>query len=271
MNRDPIIEEVHQTRQKILAECNGDLDQLLDRMKAPEIQDRGAVPTAPPLPAKAYVLQSAESVIRGLVGAIPYVGTALNEAFFDLRARIKQKRLEEFVAYLADNLQTLETDKIDTAYLQSEAFVDFLEDVLIRAAKAKGEEKRRKLAAVLAGRLQHSEGTSIDDHFDDRFLDLLLSLSEVQVRILSKHAQATEEREDVTNDTLDAGAEYRQPSFYGLPDSEYRFLVQDLISKALLYDGGMNYLGAEVFQLLKITELGRAFVRFLEQGAAPAR
>ena len=267
MNRDPIVEEVHQTRQKILAECNGDLDQLLDRMKAPEIQDRGAVPTAQPLPAKTYALQSAESVIRGLVGAIPYVGTALNEAIFDLRARIKQERLEEFVAYLADNLQTLETDKIDTAYLQSEAFVDFLEDVLIRAAKARGEEKRRNLAAVLAGRLQHAEGTS----FDDRFLDLLLSLSEVQVRILSKHVRATEERENVANDALDAGAEYRQPSFYGLPDSEYRFLVQDLISKALLYDGGMNYLGTEVFQLLKITELGRAFVRFLEQGAAPAR
>ena len=267
MNRDPIVEEVHRTRQKILAECNGDLDQLLNRLKAPEIQDRSRVPTAQPLPVKAYVLQSAESAIRGLVGTIPYVGTALNEAIFDLRARLKQERLERFVAYLVEGLRTLEADKIDAAYLRSEEFVDFLEDVLIRAAKAKGEENRRKLAAVLAGRLQHAEGTS----FDDRFLDLLLSLSEAQVRILSEHLHATEEREQATQDAVDADAEFRQPAFYGLPDSEYRFLVQDLISKALLYDGGMNYLGAQVFQILKITELGRAFVQFLEQSAAPAR
>ena len=267
MNRDPIVEEVHRTRQKILAECNGDLDQLLNRLKAPEVQDRSRVPTAQSLPAKAYVIQSAESVIRGLVGAIPCVGTALNEAIFDLRARLKQERLERFVAYLIENLQTLEADKIDAAHLQSEEFVDFLEDVLIRAARAKGEEKRRKLAAVLAGRLQHAEGTS----FDDRFLDLLLSLSEAQVRILSEHLHATEEREQATQDAVNAGAEFRQPAFYGLRDSEYRFLVQDLISKALLYDGGMNYLGAQVFQFLKITELGRAFVQFLEQSAAPAR
>ena len=40
MNRDPIVEEIHRTRQKILDGCNGDLDQLLDRLKAAEVQDR---------------------------------------------------------------------------------------------------------------------------------------------------------------------------------------------------------------------------------------
>ena len=136
MNRDPIVEEIHRTRQKILEECNGDLDQLLDRLKAAEVQDRGLVVTTTSLPAKTYVMQSTESVIRGLVGAIPCVGTALNEAIFDLRARLKQERLEKFVEKLAGVLKTLDTAKVDTAYIQSEEFVDFLEDVLIRAAKA---------------------------------------------------------------------------------------------------------------------------------------
>jgi hypothetical protein len=35
---------------------------------------------------KTYVVKTTESVIRGLIGAIPYIGTALNEAVFDLRA-----------------------------------------------------------------------------------------------------------------------------------------------------------------------------------------
>ena len=45
MNRDPIVEEIHRTMQKILDECNGDLDQLLHRLKAAEVQDRRLVVT----------------------------------------------------------------------------------------------------------------------------------------------------------------------------------------------------------------------------------
>ncbi len=43
MIHDPIVEEVRQARQKILADCGGDLDKLLDRLKAAEAQDRGRV------------------------------------------------------------------------------------------------------------------------------------------------------------------------------------------------------------------------------------
>jgi hypothetical protein len=39
MTHDPIVEEIHQVRQKILAECNGSLDQLLDRLQTAESAD----------------------------------------------------------------------------------------------------------------------------------------------------------------------------------------------------------------------------------------
>jgi hypothetical protein len=39
MKHDPIVEEIHQVRQKMLAECNGNLDQLLDRLHAAEPPD----------------------------------------------------------------------------------------------------------------------------------------------------------------------------------------------------------------------------------------
>ncbi len=262
MNCDPIVEEIHQTRQKILEECGGDLDQLLDRLKAAENQDRGCVVATTSLPPKTYVMKSTESVVRSLLGAIPTIGTALNEAIFDLCARLKQERLEKFVEYLADSLQTLESDKIDVAYIQSAEFVDFLEDVLIRAAKTRAEEKRKKLAAVLSGRLQHAEGTP----FDDRFLDLLIALSDIQVRILAEHLRADEDREKSKKDSTGVNSEHRQPDYYNLSDSEYRFLVQDLTSKSLLYMHriGRGELGP--LQFLEVTELGRAFIRFLEEG-----
>lgn len=43
MNPDPVVEEVRRTRQKILEDCGGDLEKLLDRLKAAESQDRSRV------------------------------------------------------------------------------------------------------------------------------------------------------------------------------------------------------------------------------------
>ena len=40
MNNDPIVEEIHQIRGRLLDECNGDLDRLLDRYKQSEDRDR---------------------------------------------------------------------------------------------------------------------------------------------------------------------------------------------------------------------------------------
>src|SRR5947209_17165139 len=43
MNRDPIVDEIRQARQKILEACGDDLEKLLDRLKAAEAQDRNRV------------------------------------------------------------------------------------------------------------------------------------------------------------------------------------------------------------------------------------
>jgi len=38
--RDPIVEEVHRIREKLLEECGGDLNKLLDRYEAAESLDQ---------------------------------------------------------------------------------------------------------------------------------------------------------------------------------------------------------------------------------------
>ena len=40
MNDDPIVEEIHQIRGRLLAQCNGDLDRLLDLYKQSEDRHR---------------------------------------------------------------------------------------------------------------------------------------------------------------------------------------------------------------------------------------
>ena len=43
MKHNPIVEEIHQVRQKMLAECNGNLDELLHRLQEAELPDSDRV------------------------------------------------------------------------------------------------------------------------------------------------------------------------------------------------------------------------------------
>jgi hypothetical protein len=40
---DPFVEEVHKVRERLLQECGGDLERLMDRLKAREEEDRSRV------------------------------------------------------------------------------------------------------------------------------------------------------------------------------------------------------------------------------------
>ena len=48
MTKDPIIEEIHHTRKKMLEECGGDFDKLFDRLKAAEAKEKGRLGPKPP-------------------------------------------------------------------------------------------------------------------------------------------------------------------------------------------------------------------------------
>jgi hypothetical protein len=52
MTCDPIVEEMHQARQKLLEECNGDLDRLLDRFSTAEAEHGDRVVTLEAVRAK---------------------------------------------------------------------------------------------------------------------------------------------------------------------------------------------------------------------------
>jgi hypothetical protein len=76
-----------------------------------------------PSSAKEYGL----SVLKGVIGAVPYVGTALNEIIFDARSRLKEDRLNSFFAEVAEEVERLSEESIDHDYLKSEEFSDLIE------------------------------------------------------------------------------------------------------------------------------------------------
>ena len=42
---DPIVAEIHETRRRIMAECADDVERLIDRLKAAELQDKDRLVT----------------------------------------------------------------------------------------------------------------------------------------------------------------------------------------------------------------------------------
>lgn len=45
MTRDPIVAQVHEVRKKLLEECGGDLNKLIERSRAREAQHRDRIMT----------------------------------------------------------------------------------------------------------------------------------------------------------------------------------------------------------------------------------
>lgn len=48
MTRDPIVEEIHEIRRKIMEECGNDPRRYFARLKAAEAKDRGSLASKPP-------------------------------------------------------------------------------------------------------------------------------------------------------------------------------------------------------------------------------
>ena len=42
---DPIVAEIHETRRRIMAECGDDVERLIDRLTAAELQDKDRLVT----------------------------------------------------------------------------------------------------------------------------------------------------------------------------------------------------------------------------------
>ena len=59
MNADPIVEEIHEIRRRMLEECGGDLERLMDRLRQAEVQDKDRLVTLDELQQRQKPLRTA--------------------------------------------------------------------------------------------------------------------------------------------------------------------------------------------------------------------
>ena len=71
----------------------------------------------------------AEATLKSIFGAVPYVGSFLNEIVFDYRSRVKQNRLNEFIDLLSEEFSKRSHDEVDFKKMESDEFGDLFESI----------------------------------------------------------------------------------------------------------------------------------------------
>ncbi len=211
------------------------------------------------------------STLKGLIGAIPYAGTALNEVLFEYRSRLKQNRVNKFIEELSKYFESIDENSIDLKNIKSEQFSDLFESILLRVVNNRSETKLHYFKNILINQIKNK--TNIN--FDETFLDLITRLNEDQINILNTYKKVKlnyiSTNDNLENiDVLQGGtkkviSEFRYHSYYNLEPATYLFYVQDLVSKSLLKDIGIGrFTDVDPYEILEITHFGLEFLDFIE-------
>ena len=91
MTRDPIVEEIHEIRRKLMEECGNDPRRYFARLKAAEAEDRDRLAPRPMRPKRSPVSASARKKsdgLRALKGALHGKGKSTPAELKAARARL---------------------------------------------------------------------------------------------------------------------------------------------------------------------------------------
>jgi hypothetical protein len=122
------------------------------------------------------------SVLKGLIGAIPYAGTAINEVLFEARGRLKQERVNSFIEEFSAYLNKFKEDDLNIDQIKSEEFGDLFEELLVAISKTRSIEKRKAFRNLLVNQLLSPN--PID--YSLLILEITSSLQEAQIPIIIK-------------------------------------------------------------------------------------
>ncbi|SHH57544.1 hypothetical protein [Wenyingzhuangia marina] len=227
------------------------------------------------------------SSIRSVVGIFP-VGTLITELAVDNYSRRKQTRINKFIEYFIQNLEKHSSEGKTFENFDNEDFEDIFEGILFRVHRIKSEEKKQYFAKILAETI-FLENKNHD--FIETFLDLIERLNSKQIEILNhyykqkivmepisfeikenkkriksnnesnfeilkeRNKKLQEKAVKIAQDTIDKD--------FNIDNISLAYHKQDLVSKSLLQDIGMDALGAQPYLYLEITDFGKIFLKYI--------
>ena len=125
--------------------------------------------------------QAAVGAMKGLLGAVPFVGAALDEAFFEIRSRLKQDRVNNFIINFSEYLKSLNHTDIDIEQIKTEDFGDFFEEIILKVSRTSSELKIKAFRNLLTNQILNPQ----DIEKVDILLSIISQLKESQFIILN--------------------------------------------------------------------------------------
>lgn len=217
-------------------------------------------PASEPSAVREYSL----GVLKGILGAVPYIGSLLNEVLFEARSRLKQQRIEAFFGELADGVNRLDENKIDREYLRSEEFSDLLEDVSFRVTQTRDERKREYFKTILLKGVCGERAPN----FAALFTSLLHELTIEELKVFSGYAEGFEWLRDERSKGNEADMkplDWTLDTIEGYTSVDYRRTLQSLIQKGMLFDNSFGRWDTKPYTFVEATDLGFTFYRWIHQ------
>lgn len=100
--------------------------------------------------------ESGISTLKGLIGAIPFAGTLINEAIFEARGRLKQNRVNSFIENFASYIGKFKKEELKLEQINNDDFGDFFEELILRVSKTSSTEKRNAFKNILTNQFLES-------------------------------------------------------------------------------------------------------------------
>lgn len=203
---------------------------------------------------------------KGVIGAVPHVGALLNEALFDIRSRIKQARLEQFLTELSLAVKVLEKN-INESTIKSEGFIDLLEDTIQKVVRNRSEEKRKIFAHILVSAMCENPIEDLD--VKQMFLSVIDSLNEHELSVLRSlylYSKKADEFFRANGKELELKEiDYNERQIFGLNTEDFILCFETLIAKGLVFDDSFGRWSTKPRSFIKPTRLALELIKFINE------
>jgi hypothetical protein len=219
-------------------------------------------------------------LLKAGISNVPYVGGLLNEALFEIRGRIAQKRVNEFTNSFISYIQELGVS-INESVITSEEFNDIYILILKHVIETKCEHKLKIFMEILKSNMINI----CESNFKETYLELVVKLDYIEIEILKLYEDtgrsgsmdipkgadgcvSMTSSKSCKEIILNRIKEYFQELTTIEAEGKYEFYICDLMSKSLLIDTkaiGNRWADANIegLTMLYITDFGKEFLKFI--------
>lgn len=203
----------------------------------------------------------AAALARGVVAACPVIGGLIAEAVNQLIPNQKLDRVVDYLQLLDNNIARLDNDlEFVKKHLQDEYALDLFEDSVVQASRAVTEERRRRLANLLARSLSREELQYAESK---KLLNLLQELTDPELLFLAFYSNPPTVGSEYHKQLREKNPQVLRPASreVGIPQEEVdRGALQESYKNTLLRLGLLQ----EQNRTLELTSLGKLLFRYIE-------